>query len=649
LDLVANIQSFSSIKTAIEGVKVRNREQISEAKDQGKGKSKSKRQLAENQKQKQSLRSMNMKEVSQSINVPIMQIVTCFSEGRRSEQRLIEQYQNMIRLLTKKYSSKNQMLVAMEDDIYQEGCYGLINAAEHYDQEKDGGRGKTSFTTYAYSMIKYAIVQKIQTSLQTRQVVQPRYMIQRQIKLSRYLAKWKDQENSNSSNKRKKTTPSKTITTRAREETKTEETKATARGTTTAAAATASTSTWRSINYNINTVDNKDDEDNADNDYNLEMEMPNDEQICRDLKISQKELDSIRKYDTKEVKLDGATGGSSSNDDSSDSANSNDNLIEKMFGEEDVHMNNQYMMSSLLSLYNNNKKNNNNSIDNKNNNNNNQNKSLSHSSQLTPSNTLQSLIKNPNSSARETKATTSTTTTKQQEEEGLPISETEEAIISQLLPIFLSFLRPKEKKVLECLYGIETGREMKMKEVANFFLQQQQQQQLLLLQENNNTDKNKNNNKNSNNNGKKKIKKNRKKKNEENLSPSTIKLLSNRAIHLLQGKQIGFIDFVKEELQSKSLPTNRMSINLVRQEQQQQHLLLPLQQQQQQQQQLLLHQQQQLLLHQQQQQQQQLQLQQQNKNTASRHLCIHCGKTFATRQTLLHHTKYNKKCIDNRQ
>merc|ERR1712146_834736 len=102
----------------------------------------------------------------------------------------------MLTLITKKYSSKNQQLIALEDDIYQEACNGLISAAEHYKKDKDSGRGKTSFSTYAYSMIKYSIVQKIQTSLQTRQVSQPRYMIQRQIKLNKYLMKWRGQTNS---------------------------------------------------------------------------------------------------------------------------------------------------------------------------------------------------------------------------------------------------------------------------------------------------------------------------------------------------------------------------------------------------------------------------------------------------------------------
>merc|ERR1711916_128411 len=31
--------------------------------------------------------------------------------------------------------------------------------------------------------------------------------------------------------------------------------------------------------------------------------------------------------------------------------------------------------------------------------------------------------------------------------------------------------------------------------------------------------------------------------------------------------------------------------------------------------------------------------------TSKRHVCEHCSKSFATRQTMLHHVKYNKKCI----
>ena len=35
--------------------------------------------------------------------------------------------------------------------------------------------------------------------------------------------------------------------------------------------------------------------------------------------------------------------------------------------------------------------------------------------------------------------------------------------------------------------------------------------------------------------------------------------------------------------------------------------------------------------------------------TSKRHVCEHCSKSFATRQTMLHHVKYNKKCIASRK
>merc|ERR1711918_209399 len=94
--------------------------------------------------------------------------------------------------------------------------------------------------------------------------------------------------------------------------------------------------------------------------------------------------------------------------------------------------------------------------------------------------------------------------------DGLAIFENEEAIIGELLPIFLNRLGDKERKILECIYGLGYGREMKIKELTALL-------------------------------------------SEENMS--NVKLLLNKAIHLLKGDKVGLINFIQEEIQTTGSET----------------------------------------------------------------------------------------------
>merc|ERR1712146_462409 len=62
-----------------------------------------------------------------------------------------------------------------------------------------------------------------------------------------------------------------------------------------------------------------------------------------------------------------------------------------------------------------------------------------------------------------------------------------------------------ERKILECIYGLEYGREMKIKELTTLL-------------------------------------------SEENMS--NVKLLLSKAIHLLKGNEVGLINFIQEEIQT---------------------------------------------------------------------------------------------------
>merc|ERR1712146_147776 len=190
-----------------------------------------------------------------------------------------------------------------------------------------------------------------------------------------------------------------------------------------------------------------------------------------------------------------------------------------------------------------------------------------------------------------------------------------------------------ERKILECIYGLEYGREMKIKELTTLL-------------------------------------------SEENMS--NVKLLLSKAIHLLKGNEVGLINFIQEEIQNPrsesrnvllnsssedsrrniDTPNNPENPSLFQAETEKIKKRLQIED--------MLNKERDAALGQRRKDLTQVEggnitKRKVQKNASSKmktnfqsetckkHVCEHCNKSFATRQTMLHHVKYNKKCLASRK
>lgn len=84
-----------------------------------------------------------------------------------AEKILIDKYDNIIKIILRKYSSTVSALGLDEKDLYQEGLLGLMRAIKTYDKDKN-----VLFYTYASICIDFAIKSCIRTaSTQKNQIL----------------------------------------------------------------------------------------------------------------------------------------------------------------------------------------------------------------------------------------------------------------------------------------------------------------------------------------------------------------------------------------------------------------------------------------------------------------------------------------------